>query len=126
MTKPLNTVLIVDDDATARFLIERILRRVGVSQQILTASNGQEALTVLNQIGPSCPELILLDINMPLMNGFEFLQALQHSTLAPLPAKIVLLSSSSNPRDVELAKKYSVAAFLPKPLTEDKLRMVLD
>lgn len=125
--EPLNKVLIVDDDATAHFLITRILRRLAVSQQILTANNGIEAVALLQQVclTESCPELILLDINMPLMDGFEFLEAMQSSSLLPATTKIILLSSSSNPQDVERAKKYSVSAYVNKPLTEDKLKMVL-
>lgn len=122
-----NKVLIVDDDATARFLITKIIQRVDLSKEIITANNGQEALELLKQVGFTgfCPELILLDINMPLMDGFEFLDAMLSSALLPAATKIVLLSSSNHPQDVERAKKYPGTAYVVKPLTEDKLKMIL-
>lgn len=125
--KQLNKILIVDDDSVACFLLERALKKAGVSQHILVANNGEEALQILKQVclTETCPELILLDINMPVMNGFEFLEALQNSGLAALPLKIILLTSSSNPQDVERAKRYPVAAYLSKPITEDKLKTIM-
>lgn len=123
----LNKVLIVDDDTVARFLVQRILIRKNVSKQILTASNGEEALKVINQncSGDTCPELIFLDINMPIMDGFEFLEVFQRSDYSNLPIKIVLLTSSFNPKDVERAKNYPVAAHLLKPLTEANLSNII-
>ncbi|MDQ4142033.1 MAG: response regulator [Bacteroidota bacterium] len=123
----LNKVLIVDDDMVARFLVQRILVKRNVSKQILTASNGVEALQVINEncSDGTCPELILLDIKMPIMDGFEFLEAFQHSTYKNLPVKIVLLTSSFNPKDVERAKSYPIMAHLIKPLTEANLSTII-
>ncbi|QMU30879.1 response regulator [Adhaeribacter radiodurans] len=123
----LNKVLIVDDDTVARFLVERILTREKISKQILTASNGEEALELLKSISnhESYPDLIFLDIKMPVMDGFEFLEALQHSGLSELPIKIVLLTSSHNQHDVERAKNYSVAAYLIKPLVGENLSTII-
>ncbi len=125
--KSLNSILIVEDDDVTRFLMMRVIKKVIKDQPILTASNGKEALTVLNQVCATdvCPELILLDINMPLMDGFEFLQAWQSSILANLPLQIVLLTSSVNPQDVARAKNFLIKEYLQKPLTEDKLRRVM-
>ncbi|PSR55724.1 response regulator [Adhaeribacter arboris] len=123
----LNKVLIVDDDLVARFLVERILTKKKVSKQIVTASNGEEALAVLNNINSqeTYPDLIFLDIKMPVMDGFEFLEALQHSELSKLPIKIVLLTSSFNQQDVERAKNYSVAVYLIKPLIGENLSTIM-
>jgi CheY-like chemotaxis protein len=125
--KPPSSILIVDDDSVVRFLMMRVIKKVSQQQPILTASNGEEALAVLNQVCATdvCPELILLDINMPLMDGFEFLNALQTSSLAALPFKIVMLTSSVNPRDVERAQTYPIEGYLQKPLTEDKLKSII-
>ncbi len=125
--KTVDQILIVDDDATTRFLMERTIKKSGLCDHILTASNGQEALNLLNTISgtDTYPSLILLDINMPLMNGFEFLGALQESDLASLPLRIVLLTSSTNPQDVIKAKKYLLAGYLQKPLTTEKLQSVI-
>lgn len=120
-------VLIVDDDATARFLMERVIKKFVTNQQILTATNGEEALVVLGKDCASdiCPTLILLDINMPVMDGFEFLKALQSTPLANIPVQIIMLTSSVNPQDVERAKEYPLSGYLQKPLTEEKLQQVL-
>lgn len=125
--KSLNSILLVDDDDVARFLMMRVIKKVVREQPILTATNGQEALEVLNQVCTTdvCPELILLDINMPQMDGFEFLSALQKSALATLPLKIVMLTSSANPLDVARANSYRIDGYLQKPLTEDKLKTIL-
>ncbi|QNF33769.1 response regulator [Adhaeribacter swui] len=120
-------ILIVDDDDTTRYLIKRVIRSVDQKNQILTAGNGEEALSVLNQVCSSnnCPDLVLLDINMPVMNGFEFLQELQNSALSELPMKIAILTTSNNPIDYILAHEYPVVAFLEKPLTEDKFKSIM-
>lgn len=120
-------ILIVDDDYTARFLMTRTIKSVDKSQNIQTATNGEEALTFLNQ---TCsvddyPDLVLLDINMPIMNGFEFLQELQNSSIDAYALKIAVLTSSSNPIDYLMAHEYPIIGYLEKPLTEDKLKSVM-
>ena len=124
-------VLLVDDDQTTNYLNQLLLNRLGVAEKILVAQNGREALSALNthcQQGAdsSCPTLILLDINMPVMNGFEFLEA-----YALLPAiqrqatVVVMLTTSLHPQDTERARLLKVADFLSKPLTSKHLAGVL-
>ncbi|PSR53512.1 response regulator [Adhaeribacter arboris] len=123
----LHKILIVDDDSVTRYLISRVIKQAGISQQILQAGNGEEALQVLYQACSvqACPNLIFLDINMPLMDGFEFLSALQKSTLADSSFKIVILTTSQNPKDVEKAKQYPITAYLEKPFTADQLNRII-
>lgn len=123
-------VLLVDDDQTTNYLNQLLLKRLGVSEKLLVALNGQEALDLVRVHGhsatPECPALILLDVKMPVMDGFAFLAA--YNAL-PLPQRhatiIVMLTTSLHPQDVERVKQLSISGFLNKPLTEEKLSGVL-
>ncbi|QNF31373.1 response regulator (plasmid) [Adhaeribacter swui] len=121
-------VLIVDDDSTAHFLMTRIIKSTIANRQILYANNGQEALTILHEhcFIERCPTLILLDINMPVMDGFEFLNAIQDTPLAKLPLHIVVLTSSVNPVDVRKALRFPIVGYMEKPLTVEKLILAIE
>ncbi|WP_162056388.1 response regulator [Pontibacter pamirensis] len=121
-------ILLVDDDATAAFITQRLLRQSGTEIYLLTASHGREALDIIREAcqREQCPELILLDINMPVMDGFEFLEELQQSAeLSSAPLRIVLLSSSTHHLDVAKARNYPVIDYIQKPLTLEKLSRFL-
>ena len=132
LMRKLKSILLVDDDEVACFLHKLLIRDMEITEHIETALNGQQALTLLNERACSnssdkpYPELIFLDVNMPMVDGFEFLQrfeAAQPSTASPI---IVMLSSSQDARDLERAKLYRILTFLNKPLTEEKVRRVLE
>lgn len=117
-------ILLVDDDPAAVFITQLLLKRSAIDVEVLTAGNGQEALQIVRQVcqQEQCPELILLDINMPVMDGFEFLAHLQESAdLSKAAMKIVLVSSSRNYLDLARAQNYPVIDCIEKPLTPDKL-----
>lgn len=124
----LSSVLLVDDDSTTNFLNERLLKKLGVADHILVARNGEEALMALAQAcgstGNSCPVLILLDINMPVMNGIEFLEAYQ----PPLPAHpivVIALTTTAHPTDLMRLRELSIAGIVTKPLTKAKIEAIL-
>ena len=118
-------VLLVDDDQTTNFLNKLLLTRLGVTEQVLMAANGEEALRILAQQGnepATRSNLILLDMNMPVLNGLAFLEA-----YAQLPSTvqdaivIVMLTTSLHPVDLARAQQLPIAGFLNKPLTEAKV-----
>lgn len=118
-----------DDDQTTNYLNQLLINRLGVANKLLVALNGQEALALLQahcqDATTECPALILLDVKMPVMDGFAFLEAYER---LPLPQKhaiiIVMLTTSLHPQDVERVKTLHVAGYLNKPLTEGKINQV--
>lgn len=126
----LTCTLLVDDDQTTNYLNQLLIKRLDVTDKLLVALNGQEALKLLEmhcqQASPECPMLILLDVKMPVMNGFEFLEAYAQ---LPLPNKqaiiIVVLTTSLHPQDVSRLETFSTAGFLNKPLTREKMDAIL-
>jgi len=127
----ISCTLLVDDDETTNYLNQALLRRMAITDTVLVAGNGQEALDLLRihctaATSPTCPTLILLDLKMPLMNGFEFLQAYAQRPLAENPAVvIIMLTTSLNPTDVAQMQHLPIHGYLTKPLTRDKISQVL-
>jgi CheY-like chemotaxis protein len=120
-------VLLIDDDSTTNFLNRLLLKRtLGLAEQVLVAENGQQALTQLQATAPGGePQLILLDLNMPVMNGWEFLAAYrQLPPTMPRPL-VVLLSSSDHDLAQARAQQLPVDAILAKPLNREKLLALL-
>lgn len=128
--KKLSSVLLVDDDSTNNFLNELLFKRLGVTDHLLTAENGEQALLQLEQLsavdGVSGPALILLDVNMPGMNGIEFLEAYQQLPQAQRKATvIIMLTTSMDARDLGRLNELSIAGLVSKPLTKEKIDMIL-
>ena len=127
----LSCILLVDDDDTTNYLNQTLLRRMAVSDAVLVAGNGQEALDLLHRhcasaASSACPVLVLLDMKMPLMNGFEFLQAYAQRPVRENPTVvIIMLTTSLNPKDVAQMQGLPIAGYLTKPLTRDKVSQVL-
>lgn len=122
-------VLLVDDDPTTNFLNKLLLTRLGVSEPVLLAANGEEALCLLAQQSAepaTRPNLILLDMNMPVLNGLAFLEAYTQLPAAVQEAiVIVMLTTSLHPTDLAKAQQLPIAGFLNKPLTAEKVADLL-
>lgn len=119
------TFLLVDDSETEQFLYRHIIESYSEQITLLSAHDGEEALDVLDKKGPSI-HCILLDINMPRMNGFEFLEAYTEKH-KDSQAVIVMLSSSNYTTDKEKALSFScVSDYITKPLTPSMLDKILD
>jgi CheY-like chemotaxis protein len=123
-------ILLVDDDQICNFLTQQILLRMEVANEIHTALNGREALRMLTPTATSPgikPDLILLDLNMPIMDGFTFLDQLKEMEI-PEKEKIsiVIVSSSQNSNDVKKALDKGVDHYLTKPISRVEWKSILD
>lgn len=125
----INSVLLVDDDKITNFINEKIIHKLGVSEKVVVLNNGKEAIDYISKVKiseqASMPELIFLDINMPVMDGFEFIENFRHIK----PDKkvvIIMLTTSSNDKDLEkISDTSEIAGYINKPLTEQKLQEAL-
>ena len=116
-------ILLVEDDSITNFLNTIVLEKLGIAKSIIATLNGEEALHYLRENG--CPDLILLDINMPVMNGLEFLKAFHKKDLKNKEkTKIIILSSSENLDDKAEINSYNLP-FMNKPLSGEKLLEII-
>ena len=119
------SVLIIDDEAIALFISTKVIELSGVAGEVLTAQSAKEALEMLS--GGCSPDVILIDINMPVKNGFEFVEAFKELKIGRREnMKLVMLSSSINPNDFRRAAELGVETYLSKPLTLEKIEVILN
>ena len=130
--KPLNTILLIDDDETTNYLNHRLLSRMEAASEIRIVTNGEEALeylekSFLNVDDYPCPELIFVDIKMSVMDGFEFLEEYQKfSENDKARTKMLMLTSSASFYDLEKLKQFpEVLKHYSKPLTEGDVREIM-
>lgn len=125
-----NKVLLVDDDSINNYINLRLFEKLYAGQNVDIVTNGKEALEYLRKlkhVNGDCPQLILLDINMPVMNGIEFLDSFCREVLCDEMPIIIILTTSNDPIDISRIRQYpAVAGFLNKPLTEEKLQGLME
>lgn len=127
MKKKLDCILLIDDDPEDNFFHKIIIERSNVTNKVDVVLNGIEALDYLKKDNQVVPELIFLDINMPKMNGWEFLTHYkQFSPNQKAKIVIMMLTTSANPDDVKRAKEIEeVTGFETKPLTPEMLEEIM-
>jgi CheY-like chemotaxis protein len=126
------SVLLVDDDEINNFISIKLIKKSLANTDIMACLNGKFAIDQLVEIqkrGPEqLPDYILLDINMPIMNGWEFLDEYKRLNLDPLSkTKIYIISSSVFSNDINKARSYPlVKDFISKPLNVDKIKELFE
>lgn len=129
-------ILLVDDDKMINFINEKLILLIDPKIKINIAENGEQALNYFKDAinclkkgsEPNFPNLIFLDINMPVMNGWEFLDSLEKFKKdIILKTSIIILSSSINPEEIKRAKGCSlINEYFIKPLTMNQLKGILN
>ncbi|MDV7137878.1 response regulator [Maribacter sp. TH_r10] len=128
--KKIESTCIIDDDPIFIYGTKRIMKEMDFCDDILVFNNGQDAIDGLMDItsqGKKLPSVIFLDLNMPIMDGWEFLE-----DFVKIPnhnrekVTVYIISSSVDPRDVERVKDYDVVNnYILKPITPQDLQNVL-
>jgi len=127
----LERILCVDDDPITLMLCKKVIQKSNFSKEIDTAANGEDALNYFDNLvshnntsNNNYPQLIFLDLNMPVMNGWEFLDIFSKKEYSThfSDTKVVVLSSTIDPHDIDKSKEYPmVIEFLSKPITTEIL-----
>lgn len=108
-------ILFVEDDHVDAMAVERIFKEIGIPNKLYVANNGEEALILLKEEGREKPCFVLLDLNMPRMNGLEFLKIIkQDNDLKHIP--VIILTSSNEEQDIIESFNLGVAGYMVKPL----------
>jgi len=116
--------LVADDDSDDLELFSEAVRIADPSIVVQCAENGEDALNLLTTPSQDRPEVIVLDVNMPLMSGLECLQILKkHETLKDIP--VIIYSTSSDPGDKRKAFAFDAYLFITKPFEFDVLKEIV-
>ena len=115
-------ILLVDDDSIYLFIAQKIINKILPDAIINTCKNGQEAISLMDSLNP---DIMFLDINMPVLNGWDLLDKLINQKIN---FPIFIVSSSIDEKDKAKAKSYVdlVKGYISKPLNADKLKSLID
>jgi CheY-like chemotaxis protein len=122
--------LVIDDDPTARFIAGDAIEEAGLAEKIIYCHDGKEAISYVKENcfpttkdpNRQCPELILLYINMPVMDGYEFLEELASiEDLKHNNTSVILASSAAYPKEESKIEKFSILGYIEKPVKPEKL-----
>ncbi|MBX9852929.1 MAG: response regulator [Cytophagaceae bacterium] len=124
----MKNILLIEDDQVTNYINKKLINRINLLYQVDNCPNGFEGLNYMKNCLASnapVPQLILLDINMPVMDGFEFLEEFQKLNLSE-KVIIVMLTTSSHIRDMDKLFQSGNSHLIAKPLTEEKFISILD
>lgn len=111
-----HTILLIEDDELDVISIQRSLKKIGEDYELFVAYNGKEALAMLKEHTPVVkPDVILLDLNMPKMNGIEFLKALRADNDLK-EVKVFIMTTSNDNTDQAITHKLGISGYIIKPL----------
>ncbi len=125
----INNTLLIDDDPNTLFLHRHFLDYYGFYDNLLEFQDANQALTVLAKDFSNDQNLVLLDLNMPTMSGWEFVDKLSSVLSKDQLDKttIVIVSSSSNPRDISRANEHPhIFTFIEKPFLTDDIELLIE
>lgn len=124
-TNKARKLLVIDDDDIFNFLVEEAYREADLDCELVFITRAEEALEYLKNHREDFPDMIFVDINMPVMNGFEFLEKMKEENLDKAEPEIYMLSSSIFDGDINKAKSYhNVKDFISKPLTQERIKQL--
>lgn len=128
--KKYRTVMLIDDNEIDNLINQKMIEAASIAENIYTHTGAKSAIEFLRNMekldvaGEVLPDVIFLDIDMPLMDGFQFLDEFEKlSEVTKKKCRIVMLTSSINPQDFSRSKKYdNVKLYLNKPLSHDSIQ----
>lgn len=121
---------IVDDDDIFRFILEKHIQTQNLADKILKFENGEEAIQYIEQfsdVSEALPDVIFLDINMPVMNGWQFMNRIKNvlNNMTKTPT-IYMVSSSVDSRDIEKSKQYhEIKKYISKPIDKAEVMSLI-
>lgn len=108
-------ILLVEDDSVDIMTIKRALKEIAVANPVVSVENGEVALSYLRDVSSDQPCIIFLDLNMPVMNGLEFLEVAK-ADLATKAIPVIVLTTSEEQRDKVSSFRLGVAGYMAKPV----------
>lgn len=124
-----DSILLVDDDESSNFMNKFIINQLNIAREVFSVVNGKEALEFIEKryySFQSLPSLILLDLNMPIVNGFDFLEKMLDSSLLYVKnIPVAILTSSDLDQDINRVKALGDYTYVLKPLDGGKLKEIV-